>query len=558
MLININSEAFCLKAYLNYHCYGNTMNLTAEEMGLITQAWKDRIPSWQATVSSDENEYEFDDSEYANYKTEGRNAAQKTVGYKKSQGGDIAAVAGHGVTAIGGAIFSNIAGKVFAEEAAKQAAKNLAKKAAEEATKEAAKELGVEVSKEIVKEAGKEAAKQAGKEATKETVKQAAEKAATKAASEAATKAASEAAKEGGKEITKEAAAEAAKQGGEAVAGKVTEEAATEAVKDAGKSIGCIIGCVVGAATAAAYWIKQPNKEEKEACDKLQTEMTGAQATLADTQGEMQTMSDEIINLSDEANMLNEDTNEEIEEQKTEYDMYYETYLAIQEKIDAGEPLTESEKELYKEVIGYLSETGVLIEELSEDTTDEVSDLYDEIGTYQDGYDVAAESMGQIEGMTDYAASFDETTQTMCYVEGIAQTINAASSAKSAYEAFALATSGSWAFGATAWAYAFGVMGAAAAVSSGIGAGQQFTWAGQVGTEIEMRKATQDLNTDTMDMYTEEIDAYDGMMQGVEDLELEIPDEIEAPEEVSELPTENPTGTEAVPEELKPKKPEEE
>lgn len=479
MAININSEAYCRKAYLNYHCYGNTMGISAEDMGRITQAWGDRVNSWQATVASDENEYEFDDSDYARYRNEGEKAAKKaTGGYDGKKGGTIARGSVDAGLSVIGAAGSIITKKVVTKAATKVATKVLT----ENITKETAKGVG--------------------------------QKIAVKATTKASEKLAEEAAKKGGEKVAEESAT----------------AVATEAGKNVGKSAGCIVGCVVGAATAAAYWAKRPNKEEKEACDALQSEMAGAQGALAEAQGEMECMSDEIIALSDEANMVNEDTNEEIEEQKTEYDMYLQTLLAIQEKAEAGEPLTDSEKELYKEVVGYLSEIGINIEEMSEDTTDEVADLYDEISTYQDGYDYTAETMGEIEGLTDYAEGFDSATRTMCYVEAGAQTLNAGFSAKSAYEAFALAASGSWAFGATAWAYAFGVMGAAAAVSSGIAAGQQMTWAGEVGTEIEMRKATQDLNLDTMDIYTEEVDSYDGFMQGVEDLEIEMPDDLEVPE----------------------------
>ena len=272
--------------------------------------------------------------------------------------------------------------------------------------------------------------------------------------------------------------------------------------------------------TAAQYWIARPNKEGKEACDKLQTEMGAAQIALSDTQTEMDVMSDEIMNLSDEANTVNEDTNDDIEDQKTEYDMYMRTFLAIQAKVDAGEPLTDSEKQLYEEVMGFMAEISTYIEETSSDTTDEVAGLYDEIGTYQDGYDMAAESIGQIEGLTDFAEDLDKTTQTMCYVEGASQSLNAVSGAVAGAQ---LLTTGFW-------NCALGIASIAAGVSSGVAAGQQFQWAGEVGTEIEMRKTTQDINADTMDIYTEEIDAYDGFMQGVEDLELAIPDDIEAPE----------------------------
>ena len=517
MAINVNSEAFCRKAYLNYHCYGNTMGISAEDMGKITQAWSDRISSWQATVSSDENEYEFDDSEYARYKSEGKEAGiEVTKGDQSNTTGQIVRGTTDATSSVGGYVGATVGKKTVTKavtESAKAAVQNIAKG------------VGTEASKTILGKAVGKAAEQAAEKVGVKAAEEAAKKAAEEAAKKAAEKGAEEAAKKAAEEAAKKAAEEAAK--------KATEATAL-AAKNVGKAVGCIIGCVVGAATATAYWVKNPNKEEKQACDALQTEMAGAQSTLSETQSEMEYMSEEIIALSDEANYTNEDTNEEIEEQKSQYDMYMASYLALQDKLDAGEPLTDSEKELYKEVVGYLGEIGGTIEEISEDTTDVVSDLYDEIGSYQEGYDVAAETMGEIEGLTDYAASFDEATQIMCYVEGGAQTLNAASSGKASYQAFALASSGSWAFGATAWAYAFGVMGAAGAAGSTAASMQQFSWAGQVGTEIEMRKATQDLNTETMDLYTEEIDAYDGMMQGVEDLELEIPDETAPPEGVGD------------------------
>ena len=324
---------------------------------------------------------------------------------------------------------------------------------------------------------------------------------------------------------------------------KGTQLTTQEAGKAVGKSAGSIVGCVIGLATATAYMAKKPNKTEKEACDKLQDTMAESQAATMSAQEEMASMGEELMTLSDEAATYNEEANEQIEEEKTEYDMYMQTYTALKEKAESGEQLTEEEKALYTEIVGLLTESGEVIQEVQDDTSDTVTTIYDDMGTFQEGYDYAAETVAEIQGVTDYAESFDKTTQTMCYVEGAAQTLNAASSAKSAYEAFALAASGSWAFGATAWAYAFGAMGAAGAVMSGVGAAEQFNWAGQVGTEIEARKATQDLNAATNDVYEAEVENYDGWMSGVEDLELEIPDEIEAPEDTS-LPGETATGEE--------------
>ena len=477
---HINSESWCRKAYLNYHCYDNTMGLSPADMGEITQTWSHRLTSWQNSVSSDETEYDFDDSEYASYKENGEEAAKEASGHDGKQGGQITRTVGDATFGVAGALGSTIG-------------RNVANTVVQSV---GGKFLG----NIMGKAAGKIAEKTASKALAKAT-----EKGIEKGAEEAAKKAA--------------------------------EETGQKAAEKATKNIGWIITAPLALATGIAYLAKKPNKEEKEACDALQGEMTAAQEVLSTTQGDMQTYGEEVVELSDEATTLNEDTNEQLEEQKTEYDMYYETLMNIQAKIDAGEELTESEKELYKSVVGYLQEIGINIEELTEDTTDEVEALYEEVGEYQEGFDDAAQTMGEIEGLTDFAESIDESTRTMCYVEAVAQGLNAASGGKAAYEAGAFALSGGL---FTAWAWAFAAMGASGAVMSGVGVTQQIKWAGDVGTEIEMRRATQDLNTETLDIYDEQIDYYDGYMQGIEDLELEIPEDVAPPEEVTV-----PTGTSA-------------
>ena len=283
---------------------------------------------------------------------------------------------------------------------------------------------------------------------------------------------------------------------------------------------------------------------EKEACDVLQDTMAESQAATMSAQEEMSAMGEELMFLSDEAAEYNEEANDQIEEQKTEYDLYMASFNALKEKAESGEALTEDEKALYKELGGLLTEKGENITVIQEDAGDTVTTIYDDMGTYQEGYDYAAETVAEIQGVTDYAASFDKTTQVMCYVEGASQTLNAASGAKNAWQAGAFAASGSWAFGATAWAWAFVAMAGAGAAMSGVGAAEQFKWAGEVGTEIKAREATQDLNASTGDMYDTEVDNYDNWMTEVEDLELEIPDEIAPPENTELLGGGTTTGEE--------------
>lgn len=298
-----------------------------------------------------------------------------------------------------------------------------------------------------------------------------------------------------------------------------------------GKTGVFIIAAPLSLAVGTAYMAKKPNKDEKEACDELQNTMQDAQASLAAAQDDMSTAGDEIVDLSDQAQVYNEDANDEIEDKKTEYDMYKASYDALVYEVKPGESLTEDKKALKKELVSMMQQLGVDIGNLSDETTDNVGEIYDEMGTYQDTYDNAASTMGEVEGVTDYAEGFDEATRMMCYVEGAAQTLNAASGTKAALQAGKFAISGGI---FTAWAWGFAAMGAAGAAMSGIGTAQQFQWAGEVGTEIGLRKETQDLNATTTDMYDENIDIYAGQMEGVEDLELEIPEDMEDPEGMSE------------------------
>ena len=442
MSININSEASCRKAYLNYHCYGNSMNISASEMGDITETWKDKLTSWQNTMLDDENEYEFDDSEFTASRNAGKAQAQEQTGYEGGKGDTITRGVTDGVMAVGGAAVNQFGAKMLGSGI---------NKATDKLTSSSINKLG---------------------------------------------------------------------------------EKGAKAENNVGNR-GWIVAAPLSAATGVRYKADKPNKEQKEACDELLNEMGNQQSNLMAAQDEMAYMSGEIVTLADEAQFMYEDANDEIEEEKTEYDMYLATYEQLKEKAESGQPLTETEKALYEEVVGLLGETGSVIQGIEDDAKKEKTKIFDDMGTYQEGYDYAADTMATAEGITDFAESFDETTQTMCYVEAGAQTLNAASGAKAAVQAGKFAASGGW---TTAWAWAFSAMGATGFATSTAGAIEQGKWAGEVGGEIAAREATQDLNNVTMDTYNEEIDGYELVMAGVDELAVEIPKEIEAPEDTA-LPT---------------------
>ena len=431
------SQAYAYKCWYNYNYGGNTMKISAKDMGELTQTWSGELKNWRATASNDENAYEIDDDDFSTAKANGADSAKDKTGY--SGGGKTGIAVNTAVDAglgIAGALSAGAATGVVGGGIA-----NVANAAGGAIKTGSAKILG---EKSIAVKGGKEAKGSA------------------------------------------------------------------------------YTAAALAIATALKYRLSKPNKEQTEACKELKNTMNDAQASLQMAQSDMETAGDEIVDLSDEAQAYNEDANSDIEDKKTEYDMYKASYDALMEKAKSGEPLSEDEKALLKELVPLMQQLGIDIGDLSDETTDKVGDIYAQMGDYQETYDNAASTMGEVEGVTDYAESFDSATKTSCTFETISQGLNSATG----FTAGAKLMAGGW------WNWALGAASIAAGASSLSAAKEQNNWAGEVSDEIDARKITQDLNSGTTDLYDENIDIYAGQMEGVEDLELEIPEEMEAPEDV--------------------------
>ena len=290
-----------------------------------------------------------------------------------------------------------------------------------------------------------------------------------------------------------------------------------------------ILGCTLGLAEGIKYTAQKPNEDQVNAARALmEGELPDAQAALGETQDIMEEAEEEFTELSEEAENVNEDANDKIDKDKTQFDFYRAQYNALKEKAESGEKLTKEERALMNKLAPMMQDLGGRIQTTQEETSDKVSDLSDDMEKYQDTFDESAEVMADVEGVTDFAEGFDETTQIMCYVEGGVQTLNAGMSGYSAFKAGKFAASGGW---LTAWAWAFAAMGTAGAYMSGKGAAEQFKWAKEVGNEIDRREELQDFNSDTNDIYEEKLDTYTGQVEMIDDLELEVPEDLEIPVE---------------------------
>lgn len=391
------SEGQARLIYLDYHTRGNTMGTSAQEMGAIVSQYADRIHTWQASVDS--NQYEWDDSDYDQYIEDGKEIGMEaTDGHtRKDQVGDVVHSIGDATVSAGGAV--------------------------------------------------------------------------------------------GGL-----------------------------AAKAAGASWSSILTIGIGIVVAASYWIKKPNKEGGDACGAVQNTLKNAQSALQGSQADMENMQSELVQLSDEASAMNDSTSQQIVDEKTEQEYYLSVYNSLKAKIASGKELTDGEKNLYKLAAKNINATGESINGLIEENQDEITDIYDSMGTYQEGYDYAAETIGEAQGLTDYTATFDKQTRSFAYVEGAAQTLNASVTGIAA-GALILKSGIAW------WNYVLAAAGLVAATSSGVAAKQQFDIAKTAGATIEQRQITEELNTATQEVYDVEIDNYAALMGGAENMEIAVPEE---------------------------------
>lgn len=440
------SLAEAQRMYIDYHCYGNTLHTSDETMGQIVYEYRDFLSSWQKSVSNDDNKYEFDDSEFENWKAEAEQKAKESTGYeddgldKVDQYGNSinSAVAGGA-----GALYAHATGGA-------QALGNLAKG-------------NIEIGRGATFKAGMQ---NLGKDVKQEWT-----------------------AVEGGK--------------------------------------GALIQAAIAIATCAAYYANKPNKEQVKACDDLLEQMTELQEALVEYQAQMQQMAQEIAEAQDEAQSVNEEANENMDTSKTEFDVFVDAYSALVEKAKT-EGLTDEERSLVENLLASMSTTGEDITTTQDDAQTTVGDIYSDMGTYQEGYDEAAQGMAGVQGVTDYAAEFDERTADLTKVAALGQAGNAVTGAMSGAKLILRGASKGWLGVAE---IAIGLAAIAAGAGSGVAAKEQYDMSAQVGSEIGARESTQGLNENTQEVYGQEIENYAVSMETIENLELVVPDKVEVPEE---------------------------
>ena len=130
------SESYAYKCWYNYNYGGNTLGISAGDIGKITQTWNSELTNWQNVAMNDENAYEIDDDDYSRALDDGYKQAQDKTGYDGGKNGMGARSALDTITGATGQIASTVGSKV-ASKVGTAITGNLVKNTVEKAGKQA-------------------------------------------------------------------------------------------------------------------------------------------------------------------------------------------------------------------------------------------------------------------------------------------------------------------------------------------------------------------------------------------------------------------------------------
>jgi len=329
--------------------------------------------------------------------------------------------------------------------------------------------------------------------------------------------------------------ATATKEGFEKGGKAAAEEAAGSFLKEAG----ILIACAFDAVTAGLYWIFRPNKTEKEVVDVYAGAMDDQQAASEEAQDKVIDAGKVVKRSAEEAEAANESANAEMAKSKTDYAMYQRAYEYLQSEQTRG-TFDEEDAANYEECVRNMTDKGKDIDGQKTMAEKTVGKKYEDMKGQESEYDDAKNAVGEVEGFTKEAAGLDVGTKIACYAQATVLGINGLKAAWDSYKAFAAAAAANI-FGGVVYAIAGGAA-AVAAGSDAYAAYDQYSMAQDIGKEIDARYDTEDLNADSLDICEEKTEDYKEYLADTENLELVIPDGVDAPTDTSPTPTDGDDG----------------
>ncbi len=462
------SPSYAKQCYIDYYYNGNTMGITADEMGYIVGLYNNKINSWNNYVETDDNNYYVDDDDWEN----GHEWALDDSGYNHDNDWKqpTRTITDGTVTLAGNTVGKYYAGKLGAN-------------------------IGEKIAEKVAKKAGKKAHKYG-----------------QKAADFAGKKDYAKAEKYGNK----------------------ADKAAKKAESANNMEWSLLASCALDGVMAATYRIEKPNEEQKKAIDVYAEKMPELQDAALENQCDLDSYDMELIDLGDLANETVDSANTGMFESKAEYESNNAIIEYTQKAVTAGYQLSEKDIKTYQETTEMMTKLGDDVQSIKDDSEMAVQEVYEEMSEYQSYFDEITEDIGERAGYTAEASSIDDSTEVQCKVESVSQGLNAATALVDGGKAVLKGSASSVAFGAGAVYLVAGAIALLAAASDTAAAVEQGKWADETHKEVVDREKTSEINGQTLDLYNENADFYQGYMEDVEGLEFEVPDDMEVPAE--ELP----------------------
>ena len=152
------SQSYAYKCWYNYNYGGNTMGISAKDMGEITQTWNTELTKWRKTAKSshDENKYEIADDDFNTAKLNAKDTIKDETGCNGKKGGMIARTTVDVALGLTGATVA-VAGKKIIQKTAEKAAKKAGTKVFQKVADKAAEKAAQKVFAKAGEKAGTEA-----------------------------------------------------------------------------------------------------------------------------------------------------------------------------------------------------------------------------------------------------------------------------------------------------------------------------------------------------------------------------------------------------------------
>lgn len=264
-----------------------------------------------------------------------------------------------------------------------------------------------------------------------------------------------------------------------------------------GSAAAFIITCPLALAVGALYKATKPNKKPYEALMELKTLMENSSATLKQNQEELQVLGNKVANMAAESESEQERKQQEVNV-KAQILMYATIVQnEIQNKVNAGEPLTSSEKSMFKESSKQIETLAKEVDMLTGNLITNSANQAGEISSVSGEFDQKALNIATALGQADFAASFDEATKNLAIAQIAMQSANAVAGTSGAIAAMVMSSSPF-----TFWTLAFAAMGFTGAGLSISGVIEQTKFKRGIEEEIGIRENLQAEVNESLNLYS--------------------------------------------------------